>query len=119
MHPRCHRSSAEPRVADCDRASARWSSSAIFWTVHGNLAAPPMRTTGLAVLLFATSARAGEPMEPDDLPAPQPEIARSEPKISPPAVPAFEPPVIEPGVHRPRELRLYGERLRGAEIRVR
>src|SRR5215468_1038624 len=77
-----------------------------------------MRTSGLAVLLLATSARAGEPMEPDDLPAPQPEIARGEPKVALPAVPGFEPPVIEPGVHRPRELRLRGAPLRGTEIRV-
>jgi tetratricopeptide (TPR) repeat protein len=77
-----------------------------------------MRTIGLAVLLLASSARAGEPMEPDDLPAPQPEIARNEPRIALPAVPAFEPPVVEPGVHRPRELRLLGASLRGTEIRV-
>lgn len=77
-----------------------------------------MRTTGLAVLLLATSARASEPMEPDDLPAPRPEIARGEPKVALPAVPGFEPPVIEPGVHRPRELRLFGVPLRGTEIRV-
>ncbi|HEX8110949.1 MAG TPA: tetratricopeptide repeat protein [Kofleriaceae bacterium] len=77
-----------------------------------------MRTTGLAVLLLATSARASEPMEPDDLPAPRPEIARGEPKVAMPAVPGFEPPVIEPGFHRPRELRLRGAPLRGQEMRV-
>ena len=47
-----------------------------------------MRTIGLAVLLLATSARAGGHMEPDDLPAPRPEIARNEPKVALPAVPA-------------------------------
>lgn len=77
-----------------------------------------MRTSGLAVLLLATSARASEPMEPDDLPAPKPEIARGEPKVALPRVPGFEPPVIEPGFHRPRELRLRGAPLRGTEMRV-
>jgi tetratricopeptide (TPR) repeat protein len=76
-----------------------------------------MRIAGLAVLLLATSARA-EPMEPDDLPAPQPEIARGEPKLALPVVPGFEPPVVEPGFHRPRELRLHGAPLRGTEMRV-
>ena len=70
------------------------------------------------MLLLATSARAGEHMEPDDLPPPQPEIARNEPRLALPAVPGFEPPVTEPGVHRPRELRLLGASLRGSEIRV-
>lgn len=57
-------------------------------------------------------------MEPDDLPAPQPEIARNEPTVVLPAVPAFELPVIEPGVHHPRELRLRGAALLGTEIAV-
>jgi len=77
-----------------------------------------MRITGLAVLLLATSARADAPMEPDDLPAPRAEVARGEPKVALPAVPGFEPPVVEPGVHRPRELRLRGGPLRGTQIRV-
>ena len=57
-------------------------------------------------------------MEPDDLPAPQPEIARDAPRVVLPPVPAFELPVIEPGVHRPRELRLRGTSLLGSEIAV-
>jgi tetratricopeptide (TPR) repeat protein len=77
-----------------------------------------MRTPGLVVLLLTTTAHAGEPVEPDDLPAPQPEIARDEPKVVLPAVPAFELPVIEPGVHRPRELRLRGAGVLGTEIAV-
>jgi tetratricopeptide (TPR) repeat protein len=75
------------------------------------------RATGLAVLLVSSNAAAG-PMEPDDLPPPRPEIVRGGTKIVLPAVPAFELPVIEPGFHRPRELRLRGGSLLGSEIAV-
>jgi hypothetical protein len=76
-------------------------------------------TPGLvALLLTTTTAHAGAPMEPDDLPAPQPEIMRGEPKVLLPTMPAFELPVTEPGVHHPRELRLRGAALLGTEIAV-
>jgi len=77
-----------------------------------------MRTPGFVVLLLTTTAHAGGPMEPDDLPAPHPEIAHDAPKVVLPPVPAFELPVTEPGVHRPRELRLRGAGLLGSEIAV-
>src|SRR5262245_66387096 len=73
----------------------------------------------LALLLFATGARADERMEPDDLPDPRPEIATNEPKVVLPAVPSFELPAGEPGFHRPRELRVRGASLLGTEVKVR
>ena len=72
----------------------------------------------LALLLFATGARADERMEPDDLPDPRPEIATNEPKVVLPAVPSFELPPGEPGFHRPRELRVRGAALLGTEVKV-
>lgn len=77
-----------------------------------------MRMMGLVVLLVATSASAGEPMEVDDLPAPQPEVARNEPKVTLPAVPAFALPIAEPGLHGALELRLHGAALRGTEVKI-
>ena len=75
-------------------------------------ASKTMRTAWTAglVLLIATTARA-DPTEPDDLPDPRPEIARNEPRVALPAVPGFELPVAEGGVHRPRELRVRGSAL--------
>ena len=77
-----------------------------------------LRTTVLAVLLISSAARADGTMEPDDLPPPRPEVATHEAKVDPPAVPAFELPAVEPGFHRPRELRLHGAPLQGTEIVV-
>jgi hypothetical protein len=67
-----------------------------------------MRTTVLAVLLISTTARAGDKLPPDDLPGPQPEVAKHEPRVDPPPVPAFDLPAVEPGFHGPRELRVRG-----------
>lgn len=100
------------------------------------------RTTVLAALLLSTTARAGDKpggkpgdkpgdkpggkpgdkpggkMERDDLPGPQPEVAKNEPKVDVPAVPAFDLPAGEPGFHGPRELRVHGQSLWGTEIKV-
>jgi tetratricopeptide (TPR) repeat protein len=67
-----------------------------------------MRTTIWTVLLIASTARAEDATEPDDLPSPQAEVATREPKVDPPPVPTFELPAVERGFHRPRELRIHG-----------
>jgi tetratricopeptide (TPR) repeat protein len=80
-----------------------------------------MRTpvlTFVAGLAIASAAHAGGATEPDDLPPPEPEIASNEPKVDPPRVPGFELAAVEPGVHRPRELRVRGRPLQGTEIVV-
>jgi tetratricopeptide (TPR) repeat protein len=61
---------------------------------------------------------AGPRMEPDDLPGPQPEVARDGAKVEVPPVPEFELPVVEPGFHGPRELRVHGRSVLGTEIKV-
>jgi tetratricopeptide (TPR) repeat protein len=76
-----------------------------------------MRPLVMAVLLGSITAAAGGKAG-DDLPGPQPEVANHEPRIAPPAVPAFELPAVEPGFHGPRELRVHGRALLGAEIKV-
>ncbi|HEU4732309.1 MAG TPA: tetratricopeptide repeat protein [Kofleriaceae bacterium] len=76
-----------------------------------------MRTTVLALLLIATTAGAGGRPD-DDLPPPQPEVAKNEPRVDPPALPAFDLPAMEPGFHSPRELRVRGKLLLGTEVKV-
>jgi tetratricopeptide (TPR) repeat protein len=61
---------------------------------------------------------AGPRMEPDDLPGPQPEVARDPAKVEVPPVPAFDLPASEPGFHGPRELRVHGKPVLGTEIKV-
>jgi len=77
-----------------------------------------LRTSALVVLWLTATAHAGAPMEPDDLPAPRPEIAHDAVRAVPPAVPTFELPALEPGMHGPRELRAQGTRWLGKEIQV-
>jgi len=60
----------------------------------------------------------GPRMEPDDLPGPQPEVAKNPAKLEVPPVPAFELPASEPGFHSPRELRVHGKPVLGTEIQV-
>lgn len=62
---------------------------------------------------------AGARLEPDDLPGPQPEVAKETAKVDLPAIPSFELPASEPGVHSPRELRVRGQRALGTEVQVR
>ena len=76
------------------------------------------RATGFAVLLISTRAIAGDAMEPDDLPAPQLEVARDAAALDLPAVPAFELPAAGPGEHRPRELRVLGKRMLESVVKV-
>jgi predicted Zn-dependent protease len=76
------------------------------------------RTSALVVLWLTATAHAGDRMEPDDLPPPRPEIAHDAVRAAPPAVPSFELPALEPGMHGPRELRAQGTRWLGAEIQV-
>lgn len=77
-----------------------------------------MRAIVVTVLVISSAALAGGPQEPGDLPPPRPEIARDEATVAPPPVPAFELPAVEPGFHRPRELRVHGRAQLGAEIVV-
>jgi tetratricopeptide (TPR) repeat protein len=60
----------------------------------------------------------GPTMAPDDLPGPQPEVARETAKLDLPAIPAFALPGSEPGFHGPRELHVQGRHLLGTEIQV-
>ena len=60
----------------------------------------------------------GNPLEPDDLPGPQPEVAKPAAKLDVPAVPAFALPAAEPGFHGPRALRIHGAPMLGTEIKV-
>lgn len=57
-------------------------------------------------------------LEPDDLPGPQPEVAKHPANVETPAIPAFALPAIDPGFHAPRELRVRGKPLLGTEIKV-
>jgi len=61
---------------------------------------------------------AGHRLEADDLPGPQPEVAKETAKVDLPAIPAFDLPTSEPGVHSPRELRVRGQRALGTEVQV-
>ena len=58
-------------------------------------------------------------LERDDLPPPQPEVARHPAGIPTPVIPTFELPVLETGFHAPRELRVRGKALLGSDIKVR
>lgn len=60
----------------------------------------------------------GAHLERDDLPGPQPEVAKETAKVDLPAVPAFELAPVEPGFHGPRELRVHGDRLFGTQVQV-
>src|SRR6185295_18642413 len=72
----------------------------------------------LVVFLIATVARADHRMEPDDLPDPRAQIATNQPRVGLPAVPSFELPAGEPGLHGARELRVRGTSLLGTEIKA-
>jgi len=76
-----------------------------------------MRITAVVVVLLATPAFADK-MEKDDLPGPKSEVATGEPKIQPPAIPAFELPPVAPGFRGLRELRVRGRPLIGTEVKV-
>jgi tetratricopeptide (TPR) repeat protein len=75
-------------------------------------AAPPVR-------VVVPHDASGNPLEPDDLPGPQPEVVKAPAKVEVPAVPGFELPAAEAGFHGPRELRVRGRSLLGTEIKVR
>jgi tetratricopeptide (TPR) repeat protein len=71
------------------------------------------------VLVISTAALAGnDKLEPDDLPGPDPEVAKHAAKLDVPAVPGFELPATEPGFHGPHELRVHGRPVLGTEIKV-
>jgi len=70
------------------------------------------------VTAVAPRALAGDRLEPDDLPAPQPERARHE-AIDLPAIPDFRLADTEPGFRAPRELEVRGKRVLGTELKVR
>jgi lipopolysaccharide biosynthesis regulator YciM len=58
-------------------------------------------------------------MERDDLPGPQPEVAKHPSKVDTPTIPSFELPVVEPGYRSARELRVRGKPLLGTEVKLR
>jgi len=68
--------------------------------------------------MLSATAIAADAMEPDDLPEPQPEISRDAGAAELPPVPAFDLPAAEPGVHRPRELRVHGKRMLETQVKV-
>jgi tetratricopeptide (TPR) repeat protein len=59
----------------------------------------------------------GPRMEPDDLPAPRPEIS-GEARLDMPPIPPFTLAAVGPGLHSPRELRVLGKRLLGTEVKA-
>lgn len=73
---------------------------------------------GGALVLSGGAGWAAPELEPDTLPVPRvPVVARSG-TLQLPAVPSFELPLAEPGVHSVRELRVRGRRLLGNRIVV-
>jgi tetratricopeptide (TPR) repeat protein len=64
-------------------------------------------TTHASPPVNVVPGRTSAPVEPDDLPGPQPEVAKHPAKLELPPVPAFDLPAGEPGVHTPRELRVH------------
>lgn len=74
-----------------------------------------MKRLGIVgVLATVTSAYADRP----ELQPPAPEVVRAQTKVELPAVPAFEVPQVEAGVHDPRELRVQGGAVLDREIKV-
>jgi tetratricopeptide (TPR) repeat protein len=68
----------------------------------------------VSMIVLAGGANA----QPDDLAGPPPEVAARAANVDPPAIPGFELPAAEPGLHTPRELRVRGKPLLGTEIKV-
>ncbi|HEY6177753.1 MAG TPA: tetratricopeptide repeat protein [Kofleriaceae bacterium] len=66
----------------------------------------------------ATKPAAGAHLERDDLPGPQPEVAKETAKVDLPAIPPFVLAPVEAGFHGARELRVHGDRLFGTEVQV-
>src|SRR5215470_117039 len=80
-----------------------------------------MKSAAAAILVLSSVAFAGGKPEPDDLPGPQPEVAKdlkNPAKVDLPPIPAFDLPATEPGFHTPRELRVHGKPVLGTEIKV-
>jgi tetratricopeptide (TPR) repeat protein len=75
-----------------------------------------MRTRWLVAVGMICVTRASE-AAPDD-PGPAAEVVAGAPKIDLPAVPVFEVPAIEGGVHDVRELRVAGRPLLGTSLKV-
>src|SRR4051812_13635561 len=67
-------------------------------------------TTHAGPPVHVVTLGASAPVEPDDLPGPQPEVARHPEKLELPAVPAFALPAHSPGILSPRELRIHAPR---------
>jgi tetratricopeptide (TPR) repeat protein len=83
------------------------------------LAVSPVALAGGGKQAPAPSGKTpGAWMEPDDLPAPRPEVSADRARFDLPPVPDFALAIAEPGFHRPRELRVRGRPLLGTEIKV-
>jgi len=78
----------------------------------------PPSPPGPTVHVVVPHDASGNQFEPDDLPGPQPEVAKGPAKVDVPAVPGFELPAVEPGFHGPRELRIHGKAVLDSEIKV-
>jgi len=85
--------------------------AAVAGTTRGG---PPVK---LVPPVAAPVAPAVGPLEPDDLPAPQPEVAHHD-AVDLPTIPDFQLAVTEPGFRAPRELQVRGKRLLGTELKV-
>jgi tetratricopeptide (TPR) repeat protein len=77
----------------------------------GSKAVPPVH-------VVPPNSASGIKLERDDLPAPQPEVAKHPAKVDTPVVPMFDLPATEPGFQAPRALRVRGKSALGAEIKV-
>ena len=74
--------------------------------------------TRVAAPVNVVAPTASSKLYPDDLPGPQPDIVRNPAALELPAVPEFELPATEPGLHGARELRVHGRGLYGRELKV-
>jgi len=88
--------------------------------IHGIRPVLLMRVFAVASLFLvsvAAPASAGQ-KERDDLAGPPPEVVKNEGRIEAPSIPPFDLPIVEAGFHGPRELRVRGKPLIGAEVKV-
>jgi tetratricopeptide (TPR) repeat protein len=72
----------------------------------------------LTLVVRSSLVLAAPKLVPDDLPGPQAEVPARLVKVEVPAVPAFDLPATEPGIHSPRALRVRGKPSLGTEVKV-
>jgi len=92
---------------------ATLATAAIDAAQAGNDRAPP------PIRPVVARDASGNALEPDDLPGPQPEVAKaSATKLDVPAAPGFALPATEPGFYGPSALRVHGKAVLGTQIKV-